>query len=116
MDDSPTIRSRILAMLREVPGLEASEAGGADEALGHVRAAHWDVVVLDLHMPGRTGLEVLPELKAGPHAPRVVVFTSHPTELHRKQCLAQGADDFLDKAREFSRLVDVIVRPTRDPS
>ena len=112
VDDSPTIRSRIVALLREVPGVEATEADGGQEAIERVRASAFDVVVLDLHMPGRSGLDVLPEIKAEPRPPRVIVFTSHPTELHRRQCLALGADHFLDKSREFQQLVDVLVRPT----
>jgi DNA-binding NarL/FixJ family response regulator len=54
----------------------------------------------------------LPLLKATAASPLVVVLTSHPTELHRRQCLALGADYFFDKSRDFARVVDVIVRPT----
>ncbi len=112
VDDSVAVRSRLAALLRELPGVEPAEAADGEAALAHLGDHETDVVVLDLHMPGRGGLEVLPEIKARPHPPMVIVLTNHPTELHRAQCLAQGADLFLDKAREFGRLLDVIVRPT----
>jgi CheY-like chemotaxis protein len=112
VDDSPAIRARLVSLLRDVEGVDPSEASGADQALEHVRREGTDLVILDLHMPGRTGLEILPLLKATPAAPLVVVLTSHPTELHRRQCLALGADYFFDKSRDFARVLDVIVRPT----
>jgi len=112
VDDSPAIRARLVSLLREVVGVVPSEASGADEALAHVRREGADLVILDIHMPGRNGLQILPLLKATPAAPVVVVLTSHPTELHRRQCLALGADHFFDKSRDFARVLDVIVRPT----
>jgi CheY-like chemotaxis protein len=112
VDDSPAIRARLVALLREVDGVSPSEASGGDEALERVQRDGTDLVILDLHMPGRSGLEILPLLKATAASPLVVVLTSHPTELHRRQCLALGADYFFDKSRDFARVVDVIVRPT----
>jgi CheY-like chemotaxis protein len=112
VDDSPAIRARLVSLLHDVDGVTTSEAAGAEQALEHVRRGCTDLVILDLHMPGKSGLEILPQLKATPAAPLVVVLTSHPTELHRRQCLALGADYFFDKSRDFARVLDVIVRPT----
>jgi DNA-binding NarL/FixJ family response regulator len=108
VDDSAAIRSRLVAMLREVPGVEAHEATGADEALALAIASPPDLVVLDLHMPGKGGLDVLPALMKLPAAPRVVVLTSHPTDQHRRLSLACGADFFFDKSREFARVVELV--------
>jgi CheY-like chemotaxis protein len=112
VDDSHAIRARLVSLMREIEGVDPLEASGADEALELVRRDGADVVVLDLHMPGKGGLEILPLLKATPARPLVVVFTSHPTELHRRECLALGADYFFDKSRDFAELLGVIVRPT----
>lgn len=112
VDDSPAIRARLAGLIGEVDGVDTSEASGADQALDHVRREATDLVILDLHMPGKNGLEILPLLKATAACPLVVVLTSHPTELHRRQCLALGADYFFDKSRDFARVVDVVVRPT----
>lgn len=108
VDDSAAIRSRLVAMLREIPGVEAHEAAGADEALALAEASPLDLVVLDLHMPGKGGLEILPALKQLAAAPRVVVLTSHPTDQHRRLSLASGADFFFDKSREFARVVELV--------
>ncbi len=101
-----------MSLLRDVPDVTPSEASGAEQALDLVRREGTDLVILDLHMPGKSGLEILPLLKAIPAAPLVIVLTSHPTELHRRQCMALGADYFFDKSRDFARVLDVIVRPT----
>jgi two-component system, NarL family, response regulator DevR len=115
VDDSPAIRARLVAMLREVPGVEPYEAAGADEALEAIRASAPDLVVLDVHMPGMSGIDVLPIIKALPSPPVVVILTSHPTEHHRRISLAQGADFFFDKSRDFARVVELVtirvVRP-----
>lgn len=115
VDDSAAIRARLVEMLREVPGVEPQEATGADEALEAIRASAPDVVVLDVHMPGKSGIDVLPMIKALPSPPVVVILTSHPTEHHRRLSLAHGADFFLDKSRDFARVVELVairaVRP-----
>jgi DNA-binding response OmpR family regulator len=116
VDDSPAIRSRLVTLMREIAGVDPSEAADADEAIAHVLRGGTDVVVLDLHLPGKSGFDALPAIKAAPGPPMVVVLTSHPTEHHRRQCLALGADYFFDKARDFARLVDVLVRPTARPT
>jgi len=95
-------------MLREVPGVEPHEAAGADEALEAMRASSPDLVVLDVHMPGMSGIDVLPIIKALPSPPVVVILTSHPTEHHRRLSLAHGADFFFDKSRDFARVVELV--------
>ncbi len=107
MDDSPGVRTRLVAMLLEVPGADVSEAAGADEALEVIVRTKPQLVVLDLHLPGRNGLDLLPEIKSLPMAPVVVILTSHPTEHHERQCLARGADFFFDKSRDFGRVVEI---------
>jgi len=108
VDDSSAIRARLVAMLREVPGVELHEAGGADEALHAIDAHRPELVVLDVHMPGMSGIDVVPIIKALPSPPVVVVLTSHPTEHHRRLSIAHGADFFFDKSRDFARVVELV--------
>ena len=112
VDDSPAIRARLVTLLRDVAGISPAEASGGDESLKHLRANGAAVVVLALHIPGKGGLDVLREIKASPGSPMVIVLTSHPTEHHRRLCLARGADYFFDKSREFGRVVELLVGPT----
>jgi DNA-binding response OmpR family regulator len=114
VDDSAAIRARLAAMLSEVPGVEVFEAHDADEALEMARRRRPNLILLDLHMPGKNGLAVLPELKAVSPPPVVIVLTSHPTEHHRRLCAWHGADFFFDKSADFAKLVFELVSPTRD--
>lgn len=110
VDDSAAIRTRLLQMLREVCGPESVlEAESADEAIDVVARESIDVVVLDLHMPGKNGLAIIAELKGRATAPVVVVLTNHPNEHLRRECLVLGADFFFDKAREFDELIGVVL-------
>ena len=86
----------------------------------HYRRGHWtrangsearaavetftpDVVILDLHMPGGSGLEVLRDLKREPHAPLVVMCTGRPDPGCRRQCLDAGADFFMDELADLDQ-------------
>jgi CheY-like chemotaxis protein len=110
VDDSAAIRARVAAMLVDVPGVEVLEASGADEAIEIVGGRTVDFVVLDLSMPDRSGLEALAEIKRRPHPPTVIIMTNHSTSHHRRQCLARGADAFLDKSRDFDELLAIARR------
>ena len=109
VDDSATVRERIKMLLADVPGLEvAGEAAQADEALAVYRRVNPDVVILDIRMPGGTGIGVLREIKRGSPAAVVVMLTNFATPEHRSVCLAAGADYFLDKSTEFWDVLDIL--------
>jgi DNA-binding NarL/FixJ family response regulator len=108
VDDSTTVRARIAAMLRELDDLTVHEAAAAAEALELVKRHVYGVVVVDLHMPGRSGLELLSELKSAAPGALLIVLSNETSEHHRRECLARGATSFLDKSREFSHLPAVI--------
>lgn len=108
VDDSQAVRTRLLSLMREVAGLVLSEAADAEEALAALRAHGADVVVLDLHMPGRSGIDILPEIKALVPAPIVVMLTADPTDHHRRLSLSRGADFFFDKATDFALVLELL--------
>jgi DNA-binding NarL/FixJ family response regulator len=108
VDDSTTVRARIAAMLRELDDLTVHEAAETAEALELVKRHVYGVVVVDLHMPGRSGLELLSELKSAAPGALLIVLSNETSEHHRRECLARGATSFLDKSREFSHLPAVI--------
>jgi DNA-binding NarL/FixJ family response regulator len=109
VDDSSLVRERLSVMVREWPGVEPCEAADADEALAMARRNPPDVVLLDLHLPGRGGLGAIAEFKGLSPAPVVVVITYQPTEHHRCLCISKGADFFFDKAADLSAVVRAAV-------
>jgi DNA-binding NarL/FixJ family response regulator len=108
VDDSASVRARLAAMLGEFDDLIVTQASAAAEALELVLAQRFQVVVLDIHMPGENGLELLSRLgHAAPEA-LVIVLSNETSEHHRRECMARGANGFLDKSREFQRLPGLI--------
>jgi CheY-like chemotaxis protein len=106
VDDSPAVRRRIAALLREVAGVvDVDEASDAAAALAMAEARMPGLVVLDLHLGGPGGLDVLASFKRLPHAPPVAVLTNDASDTHRRECLAKGADYFFDKSKEFEDVV-----------
>ncbi len=109
VDDSAVVRGRLAALLREIcTDAIVAEARDGEEALALVRTVAPDLVILDLQLPGRGGLEILVSLKQLPEPPRVLILTNHATDPHRREGLARGADYFFDKSMEFERVAQVL--------
>jgi len=67
-----------------------------------------DVLILDLRMPGGSGLDVLNYLRSKGKTIRTIVLTNQNCNFYREQCLDLGADYFFDKALEFERVREVL--------
>ena len=110
IDDSAPVRARLVSLLGiELPDALIYATSSGEAALDFVRSQQIDVIVLDLHLPGREGLDLLGALTRADAAPRVLVLTADATEQHRRACLALGAEAFLDKATEFERVAALIM-------
>ena len=108
-DDSAFIRERLPAMLAEITGVEmVGQAADGIEAVNSIGELKPDVVILDIRMPGKNGMEVLRELKKFEPAPCVIILTNYPYPQYRKKCLDTGADYFLDKSADFDKLFTVM--------
>ena len=96
-------------MLGAVEGVSiVGEAESPAAAIDGILRTQPDSVVLDMHLTGGTGIEVL--RKVCPVAPHIVfiMLTNHPEPQYRKVCLQSGATHFLDKSTEFDKVMDVI--------
>lgn len=103
------MRERVVALVRGVPGVAAvDQAGNPAEAMAAVERQEPDAVVLDLHMPGGSGLDVLEHLRGRDVRPLVIVLTNHADDHYRRRCLDGGADHFLDKSSEFDRVQELL--------
>ncbi len=111
VDDAATVRERLARLLKELDKIElAGVAADGNSALWLARTLAPDVVVLDLNLPGPSGIEVLWRLKMLSPAPIVMVLTNHATLDYRRACLDRGADFFFDKSKEFDRMIDQLGR------
>jgi two-component system invasion response regulator UvrY len=108
-DDHPIVRQGLRQILSEIPDmLVAGEAVNGQETLDQVRAGGWDVLVLDITMPDRSGLDILKELKhQQPHLP-VLVLSIHAEEQFAVRLLKAGASGYLTKENAPDELVKAI--------
>jgi PAS domain S-box-containing protein len=117
VDDSDLVRGKLAELLAALPQVEVSgEAGDVAEAITAIIERRPDVVILDLSLPGGSGLEVLRAVKAGAPTTVVVVLTMHPYSELGSHTLECGADFYFEKDAEFDRLaalMDVLGRQVR---
>jgi DNA-binding NarL/FixJ family response regulator len=108
-DDHPIVRQGLRQILSETADIVlAGEAVNGQEALNQVRAEKWDVLVLDITMPDRSGFDILKELKyEQPHLP-VLVLSIHSEEQLAVRVLKAGASGYLTKENAPAELVKAI--------
>jgi len=117
VDDDRGIRSRVRQLLAdEIPTAVIGEAASGEEALIHIAAEACDVVVLDIRLPGRSGLDVLPEIRSARPSLPVVVMSGLPKEAYGSVALKAGAAAFVPKDRAPEDLAPTIRRVLGEPS
>jgi DNA-binding NarL/FixJ family response regulator len=114
-DDSLVVREHLVTMLDELAGVEiVGQAENVAEAISAIRNVQPDVVILDIGMPGGSGIDVLQNIKQDKAASTVIILTNYPYPEYRQKCLAAGADFFLDKSTEFNQIPELFERFKQD--
>jgi two-component system invasion response regulator UvrY len=99
-DDHPIFRAGLKETLAKDPGVESiGEADDGHKAVELARKKRWDVVVLDIMMPGRDGLEVLQELRRERPKLPVLILSAHPEDQLALRLLKAGAAGYLTKEK-----------------
>jgi DNA-binding NarL/FixJ family response regulator len=108
-DDHAIVRQGLRHLIAdEFPGAECGESANALELLRLLRQGHWDAVILDISMPGQSGLEVLKEIKQErPHLP-VLVLSVYSEEQYAMRVLKAGASGYLTKESAPEELVKAL--------
>lgn len=112
-DDHSIVRSGIINSLKlNFPDVEFGEASNSAEILSLIHSTKWNLVILDIHMPGRNGLEVLKEIKAGYPALEVIIFSMYPEDQFAVRAIKDGASAYLNKnisSKELAQVVRMIL-------
>jgi Response regulator containing a CheY-like receiver domain and an HTH DNA-binding domain len=108
-DDHGVIRNGLKKILDDTPDLEfAGEACDGRSVLEKVRERSWDMLILDLSMPGRNGLELIKLIKeARPPLP-ILIFSMHQEEQYAVRALRAGASGYLTKEVDGDLLLSAI--------
>lgn len=108
-DDHAVVRQGVIQILAEVRDmLVKDEAQNSAEALDKVLKYEYDVVLLDISMPGRSGLEVLEDIKSQRPKLAVLILSMHPEEQYAVRALRAGASGYLTKASAPQELIGAI--------
>jgi DNA-binding NarL/FixJ family response regulator len=109
VDDAASVRSRLTALCEDVPGVERIlEADGHTAALALLEAQEPDALILDLHLKGESGLELLSVIKRRRPNMVVIVLTNDASSSARRSCEALGANYFFDKSTEFESILPLL--------
>ena len=109
VDDHPVFRDGLVALLRTLPDVEiAGLAGDADAAVELVAAGGVDVVLMDLNLPGRSGVEATAAIVALPDPPAVLVVTMVDDDGTVASALRAGAAGYLLKGSSGQQIADAI--------
>jgi len=110
-DDHAVVRHRLRQILAdEFKKAVFGEARNATEALDLVWKENWDVVVLDITMPGRSGLDVLREIKKSKPKLPVLVLSMHPENQFAVRVLKRGASGYMTKESAPGELVGAFAK------
>lgn len=108
-DDSSIMRKYLFSLFSEIKGIEiVGQAQRGDEAVGSIKRLKPDVVILDIRMPGGSGVEALQKIKKENPDITVIMFTNYPYPQYKKKCMEAGADFFLDKSTEFDKIPEIL--------
>jgi DNA-binding NarL/FixJ family response regulator len=108
-DDHTIIRDGLKQILADTGDIVvAGEAANGHAALEQVRARDWDVLVLDLSMPGKNGLDLIKQIKADKPALPILILSMHSEEQYAMRTLRAGASGYLNKESDSELLVAVI--------
>lgn len=111
VDDDAMVLAGLRAMLCEADTIEIVEAvESGQQAIDHLRCTSAGVVLMDLRMPGMTGIEATREIGKLPQRPKVLVLTTWNTDSMIRDALSAGADGFLLKDASPDELIDAIDR------
>ncbi len=108
-DDHPIVRAGFKLVISDTQDMTvADEAANGQEVLNLIRKHDYDIVLLDISMPGRNGLEVLKDLKAEKPKLPVMILSIYPEEQYAVRALRAGASGYMTKASAPNELIAAI--------
>ena len=113
VDDHAILRAGLKHLLSEAADIVVGgEAGNGVDALALAREGHWDAIVLDMSMPGKSGIELIRQLKAEHPRLPVLVLSMYAEDIYAVRALRAGAAGYLTKEAAPSNLLDAIRKVT----
>jgi len=112
-DDHPIVRRGVRQILEDdVHGRfsHIEEASSGKEMLDKLQSIAFDVIILDISLPGRSGLELIGDIKKYKPVPAIIILSIYPEEQYALKALKLGASGYLTKASAPDELIDAVVK------
>ena len=117
VDDDPQIR-RVMRTTLESQGYEIEEAGSAEKALEFVQSEKYDLILLDINLPGKTGVEACREIRTTSSVP-IIMLTIRDASEDKIEALDAGAQDYVTKPFTMGEMlarIRSVLRRTASPA
>lgn len=109
VDDHAIVRQGLRRILEDSKGLKVGgEAANGVEALKMMRAEKWDVVLLDISMPEKNGIDTLKQIMERNKGAKVLILSMYPEDQHAVRLMKAGASGYLTKETAPEKLVEAI--------
>jgi two-component system, NarL family, invasion response regulator UvrY len=108
-DDHAVFRAGLRQFLDDVPGVTTvGEAATGNDVLDKLRVDDWDLLVLDINMPDRSGLDILRHVRAGHERTRVLILSGYPERQYAINVLRAGASGYIAKDADPDELLKAV--------
>jgi two-component system invasion response regulator UvrY len=108
-DDHAVVRTGYKQFLETEPSItEIGEASSGSETLDMLRRKEWDLLLMDIHMPDRSGLDILKHVTSGYPDVRVLIVSGLPEEQYARNVLRAGASGYLSKGGSAEELLKAV--------
>jgi len=114
IDDSALIVERLINLIKDLRNVETNVAGAWAEASILLEQFQPQIIFLDIHLPDKSGIELLNKIKTEYPEIIVIMFTNQGSDFYKTLCLELGADYFIDKSKDFELIPEIISSLTID--
>jgi two-component system response regulator DevR len=110
-DDNNEFRRRLASIITCLDDIEVvGQASDVAGAIGEIERKKPDAVILDIHMPGGSGLDVLQAAKLAKPAPLIMMLTVCSRSEYKEKCMALGADYFFEKSNDLTKMMSTLTK------
>jgi DNA-binding NarL/FixJ family response regulator len=109
VDDNVSYVERMISILSEdFHEARFHTASNYEDATSLIHELNPQVAMLDINLPGKSGIDILNYIKKENKECRVIMITNHAFESYRKKCIDLGAEHFLDKSSDFEKIPSIL--------
>lgn len=109
VDDNMKFVDRIINLLKETNSPRQFHiASNYDEAIYLMADVKPDIILLDINLPGKSGIEILKVIKSQQNEAYIIMLTNHAEDYYRQICIELGANYFLDKSEDFGLVPEIV--------